>query len=50
MLAIGVLWLSLALFLLGWAVIGQMLASLTGNVSDFASLGAKLSTQIKSGN
>ena len=48
MLAIGVLWLSLALFLLGWAVIGQMLASLTGNVSGFASLGAKLSAQIKS--
>jgi hypothetical protein len=49
MLAIGVLWLSLALFLLGWAVIGQMLASLSSNVSGYATLGAQLSADFKKG-
>jgi Glycosyltransferases involved in cell wall biogenesis len=49
MLAIGVLWLSLALFLLGWAVIGQMLASLSHNISGYAALGAKLSRQSQKG-
>lgn len=43
MLAIATLWLSLSLFLLGWAVVGQMLASLSQNVSGYAELGAKLS-------
>ena len=47
MLAIGSLWLSLALFLLGWAVIGQMLASLSDNVSGYATLAAKLSNAIR---
>ncbi|WP_022683445.1 glycosyltransferase family 2 protein [Sphingobium bisphenolivorans] len=47
MLAIGSLLLSLGLFLLGWAVIGQMLASLSDNVSSFAILGAKLSNAIR---
>ncbi|MGA1805853.1 MULTISPECIES: glycosyltransferase family 2 protein [Sphingobium] len=43
MLAIAVLWLSLSLFLLGWTVVGQMLASLSNKVSGYAELGARLS-------
>lgn len=42
MVAIGLLWFSLALFLFGWAVVGQMLASLSPSVSGFAALGARL--------
>ncbi|MFD2428651.1 glycosyltransferase [Sphingobium scionense] len=38
-LAIAVLWLSLSLFLLGWTVVGQMLASLSNKVSGYAELG-----------
>ncbi len=43
MLAIGTLWLSLGLFLFGWAVVGQMLASLSNIVPGYAELGARLS-------
>lgn len=47
LLAIGTLWLSLALFLLGWAVVGQMLATLSDNVSSYATLGAQLSAGVR---
>jgi glycosyltransferase involved in cell wall biosynthesis len=47
MLAIGTLWLSLAIFLLGWTVVGQILATLSTNVSGFAILGADLSNPIQ---
>ncbi|MFT3965867.1 MAG: glycosyltransferase family 2 protein [Sphingobium sp.] len=45
-LAIAVLWFSLSLFLLGWAFVGQMLASLSPKVPLYAAIGAQLSARL----
>lgn len=40
---VGVLWFSLAMFLTGWGIFGQMLASMNPRASSYATLGAALS-------
>jgi glycosyltransferase involved in cell wall biosynthesis len=44
--SIGVLWLSLATFLIGWGIVGQVFASLNPLVSNYAALGAALSARL----
>jgi glycosyltransferase involved in cell wall biosynthesis len=45
-ITVGVLWLSLAAFLIGWGIVAQLIASSNTRTASYATLGATLSARI----